>query len=112
MQGSDGKLYGVTTSGGASNGGTLYSYDLSLPKPNPVIAKFSPASGPVGTTVLITGTSLLGASSVTFNGVVATYKIRGANYVVATVPVGATTGPLEVTTPNGKATSRTSFTVK
>jgi uncharacterized repeat protein (TIGR03803 family) len=112
MQGSDGKLYGVTTSGGASNGGTLYSYDLSLPKPNPVIAEFSPASGSVATAVLITGASLLGASSVTFNGVAATYKTRGANYVLATVPAGATTGPIAVTTPNGKATSRTSFTVK
>lgn len=110
-QGSDGKLYGVTTSGGASNGGTVFSYDLGLPKPKPRIGSFSPASGTVGTSVLIKGASFLGATAVTFNGTPATYKVVGASYISATVPAGATTGPIAVTTPNGKATSTGSFTV-
>jgi uncharacterized repeat protein (TIGR03803 family) len=112
VQGSDGKLIGVTTSGGASNGGTLYSYDLGLPKPQPRFTRFSPTSGPVGTSVLITGLNLLGATSVTFNGTAATYAVIGANYISAAVPAGATTGPITVVTPNGTATSRNSFTVQ
>jgi uncharacterized repeat protein (TIGR03803 family) len=111
-QGSDGKLYGVTVSGGANNGGTIYTYDLGLPKPLPRIAKFSPTSGPVGTSVLITGANLLGATSVTFNGTAATYTIESANYITATVPAGATTGSIKVVTPNGTATSTGSFTVQ
>jgi uncharacterized repeat protein (TIGR03803 family) len=112
VQGSDGKLYGATTSGGASNGGTVYSYDLSLPMPRPGISKFSPASGPVGTAVTITGSNFLGATSVTFNGTAATFTVIGDNYISTTVPAGATTGPIAVTTPAGKATSSGSFTVQ
>jgi uncharacterized repeat protein (TIGR03803 family) len=112
MQGSDGKLYGVTVSGGANNGGTIYSYDLNLPKPLPRIGKFSPASGPAGTSVLITGSNLLGATSVTFNGTAASYTVESDNYISATVPAGATTGPIKVVTPNGSATSTSSFTVQ
>ena len=112
LQGSDGKLYGVTVSGGASNGGTVYSYDLGLPKPLPNLIRFSPASGAVGATVLLTGLNLLGAASVTFNGTAATFTQQGANYISTAVPAGATTGPITVTTPNGTVTSRSNFTVQ
>lgn len=112
LQGSDGKLYGVTVSGGANNSGTVYSYDLGLAKPKPAIGRFSPTSGKVGTTVLLMGANMLGASAVTFNGVTAGFTAAGANYISAVVPAGATTGPIKVTTPNGTATSATSFTVQ
>jgi hypothetical protein len=45
IQGGDGKLYGVITSGGSSNGGTVYLYALGLPKHKPVIARFSRRTG-------------------------------------------------------------------
>jgi uncharacterized repeat protein (TIGR03803 family) len=112
LQGSDGKLYGVTVSGGTSNGGTVYSYDLGLAKPKPRIAGFSPTSGPVGVTVLLSGANFLGASAVTFNGTAATFTVEGASYISTTVPAGATTGAIKVTTPNGTAASKTNFTVQ
>lgn len=116
-QGTDGRLYGTASSSinadGSAGAGTVYSLDLKLPKPTPVILRFSPTSGAVGTSVLITGRNLLGVQQVTFNGTVATViHPMGANYLTAVVPTGATTGPIAVTTPNGTATSTAVFTVQ
>jgi uncharacterized repeat protein (TIGR03803 family) len=77
----------------------------------PTISSFSPPSGPVGTPVTITGTGLTQTSKVTFNNTVATFTVNSDTQVTATVPTGATTGKIALTTPGGTATSATSFTV-
>src|SRR5207247_1195074 len=77
----------------------------------PAITSFTPASGPVGTSVTISGTNFTGATTVTFNGVSASFTVTSATTIQATVPTGATTGPLSVTTPGGTATSTNNFTV-
>ncbi len=77
----------------------------------PTISKFSPASGPVGTLVTITGTNLNGASSLRFNGTAATFTINSATQIIAVVPQGATSGPISATTLGGTATSAASFVV-
>ena len=78
----------------------------------PVILSFSPTSGPVGTSVTITGNSFTGATKVTFGGVKATvFSVDSYTQITATVPAGAVTGKIQVTTPGGTATSRTTFTV-
>jgi photosystem II stability/assembly factor-like uncharacterized protein len=78
----------------------------------PTVTGFTPASGPVGTSVTISGTGFSGATAVTFTGAPATtYAVVSATQITATVPAGATTGPLSVTTPGGTAASATSFTV-
>ena len=111
-QGSDGIIYGTTGGGGYYGGGTIFALDAGLPKPAPRPRRFHPQSGPVGTKVLIWGDNLLSAS-VAFNGVTApTVSNSGPNYVWATVPAGATTGPITVTTPGGMHTTRASFTVQ
>ncbi len=81
--------------------------------PLPTITSFNPVSGPVGTSVTIVGTNLAGATAVGFNGVAATtFNVNQAGtQITATVPAGATTGPISVTTPGGTATSATNFTV-
>src|SRR6266513_2857894 len=65
----------------------------------PTITSFTPASGPVGTTVTISGTNFTGATAVTFNGTNATFTVIAATSIQAAVPAGATTGPISVTTP-------------
>ncbi len=77
----------------------------------PAILSFSPASGKVGTQVTINGNSFTGATKVTFGGVKATYTVNSDIKITATVPTGAVTGRIQVTTPDGTATSSTDFTV-
>jgi uncharacterized protein (TIGR03437 family) len=62
--------------------------------------------------VTITGNSFTGATKVTFGGVKATvFSVDSYTQITATVPVGAVTGKIQVTTAGGTATSRTAFTV-
>jgi hypothetical protein len=77
------------------------------------IASFAPTTGAVGSTVTITGTNFCGATAVRFNTTNAlTYTVASTGTsITATVPAGATTGPLHVVTPSGTADSATSFTV-
>lgn len=73
--------------------GTLKSKQVF--KVLPGIFSFSPASGPVGTKVTITGSGLTGATKVTFGGVKATsYTVDSGTQITATVPTGAKTGRL------------------
>jgi hypothetical protein len=95
----------VMTPGGTATSSTNFTV------PGPTITSFSPTRGPVGTTVVITGTGLTGTTSVKFNGVTATFTVNSNTRITATVPTGATTGPIAVTTPSGTATSSTNFTV-
>jgi len=79
-------------------------------KVQPTITSFSPASGPVGTAVTINGTGLMQATRVAFNGISASFT-KSDILITATVPTGATTGKIAVTTKGGDATSATVFTV-
>ncbi|MEA2453530.1 MAG: hypothetical protein QOG04_2240 [Actinomycetota bacterium] len=77
----------------------------------PTITTFTPATGPVGSSVQINGTNFTGISAVRFNGVAATYTVNSATRITATVPAGATTGKIQVQNSAGTATSATDFTV-
>lgn len=79
----------------------------------PTITSFTPTSGGVGVRVIITGTRFAGATSVTFDGVPATFRVlRGGSRITTNVPSGATSGPIAVTTPGGTATTATDFVVQ
>ncbi|MGH7598389.1 MAG: InlB B-repeat-containing protein [bacterium] len=76
------------------------------------ISSFSPAQGPAGTLVTITGANFNGVSSVEFNGTVATsFTISSSTRITATVPVGATTGKISITKTTGTALSDNDFIV-
>ena len=91
-------------------GGTVSSTAKLAVVPN--VVSFTPASGPVGTSVTITGNSFTGATAVTFGGVAATsYKAVNDTTLDALVPTGAKTGPIAVTTAGGTGTSSTNFTL-
>jgi hypothetical protein len=79
--------------------------------PAPAIASFEPTSGPTGTTVTITGTSLDGTVGVQLGHVIAAPATVSATQVVFVVPGGAVTGPIKVLARSGSTTSAGSFTV-
>ena len=82
----------VTNSFGQSSDTAADDFDV-LASLAPTITSFTPTSGPVGTSVTITGTNLCGAT-VVFNATSAvTVTVNSATSVTAVVPVGATTGP-------------------
>jgi hypothetical protein len=103
----------VSVLAGCNGGGSASPPPPGGWKP-PQILSFSPTAGPVGTSVVLQG--ILFAEKpeqnrVRFNGTTATVESASANEIVAAVPMGATTGPIEVTTPGGSTRTRQPFTV-
>jgi hypothetical protein len=92
-------MAGTAIEGGSGGLGTVFRIDQGLAPPLPVIGYLSPASVAPNSSVIIAGQHLLGVTAVSFNGVAAeTVASLGPNYVEAGVPLGATSGPLTVTT--------------
>jgi uncharacterized repeat protein (TIGR03803 family) len=108
-QDTNGTFYGTTSAGGTNgyNVGTVFSLSVGLGP----FAETQPTSGKVGAAVNILGTSLTGATSVTFKGTAAVFKVVSASLITTTVPTGATTGTVEVTTPKGTLKSNVPFRV-
>jgi CHU_C Type IX secretion signal domain/IPT/TIG domain len=80
----------------------------------PTITSFAPFSGPVGTTVTITGTNFsatAASNTVKFNGTTAAVSASSTTSITTTVPAGATTGQITVTVAGNIAASAASFTV-
>jgi hypothetical protein len=92
---------------------TASTFGLAWTPPStaPVIAGFEPIGGLAGDHVTITGVNLASPLSVRFNGVEADILSSTQFTIVAVVPSGATTGPIEVTTSSGTAVSSGSFTI-
>jgi len=108
-QHTNGILYGTTMNGGASYLGTVFSFDVGL---GPFVT-FVLNRGQSGAIAQILGTGLTGATAVTFNGVpAASFSAFSDSYMTATVPSGATSGRVQVTTPGGTLTSNQSFLVE
>jgi uncharacterized repeat protein (TIGR03803 family) len=115
VQATSGVLYGTAASGGMSSActvkggcGTIFSLSVGL---GPFV-ETTPTSGKIGAAVKILGNNLTGATSVSFNGVAATFTVVSLTEISTTVPSGATRGTVEVTTPKGTLSSNTLFVVK
>jgi uncharacterized repeat protein (TIGR03803 family) len=107
-QNTNGTFYGTAVEGGTDNDGTVFSIATGL---NAFIIN-RPTSGKVGSTVYILGNDLTGATAVTFNGTAATsFKVLSATEIKVTVPTGATSGTVTVTTPSGTLKSNIAFVV-
>jgi len=76
------------------------------------IDSFTPASGPVGTEVTMTGARFTGTTAVTFNGIPAASFVEDSDTQLrAIVPASATTGKISMTNAIGSGSSATNFTM-
>jgi uncharacterized repeat protein (TIGR03803 family) len=103
VQYTSGAFYGTTYEGP----GTVYTFGYSLY----AFVATRPTSGKVGSQVIILGSPLEDASSVTFNGVSAKFTVVSNTEIKATVPEGASTGSVEVTLPGTEYKSNIPFRV-
>jgi len=83
----------------------------TLPPPPPTITAFSPATGPVGTLVTVSGTNLAAPTAFTVGGVPAVVVSNNGSTLVGMVMPGAVTGSLSFTTLGGSAAGSGNFTV-
>lgn len=79
--------------------------------PPPVVFTFLPTSGATGTNVVIRGTNFTAATTVTFNGISASFIVNSNSQITAIVPTNDNTGFISVTTPSGTALSTNNFVV-
>lgn len=107
LQATNGKFYGLTNGGGAENQGTIFSLSIGLAP----FVETLPTSGRVGAKVMVLGYNLAGATAVTFNGTAATFTVVSNTRLVATVPTGATSGAVVVSTAGHSLKSNTVFRV-
>jgi uncharacterized repeat protein (TIGR03803 family) len=115
IQNTNGLLYGSAISGGdfSSCGGhgcgVLFSLDVGL---GPFVSLVS-KSGKQGAEIGILGQGFTSSSVVKFDGLAAaTPTLEGTTFLTATVPAGARTGNVTVTTGATTLTSNTAFNVR
>lgn len=109
-EGATSGLIAVTTPSGTDESSSVFTV-TSL---TPIVESLSPASGEIGTSVNISGSNFDLAPSnntVKFNNVVAVVTSATATMLIATVPVGASTGKISVTVNGVTGTSQNDFTV-
>jgi uncharacterized repeat protein (TIGR03803 family) len=108
LQATNGTLYGTTTGGGAYGDGTIFSLSVGL---GPFVEAVT-YSGKVGNTIEFLGQNFTPSSTVSFNGTTsALVAVKSPTFLTATVPSGATTGSVTVTTSRGTLTSNKAFRV-
>ena len=113
VQDTNGMFYGTTAIGAHISDcrsvgcGTIFSLSVGL---GPFV-KTQPASARVGGFVEILGTNLTGATSVSFNGTPAVFRVVLNSLIKTTVPAGATTGTVQAVTPGGTLSSNVPFRV-
>jgi len=79
----------------------------------PLATSLSVTTASAGTTITVTGSNLVGVTSVTINGVsMSNIKVVSATQISFVIPAGATSGILTVTTLGGVVNFATAFTVR
>jgi uncharacterized repeat protein (TIGR03803 family) len=115
LQATSGPFLGTTSQGGfdptlcyeGAGCGTIYELNAGL---GPFVAFVQPY-GKENQTVQILGQGFSGTTSVSLNGTPASFRVVSDTFIEATVPAGATTGYVTVTTPGGTLTSNVPFRV-
>lgn len=106
-QTTNGIFYGTDYYGGTDGNGAIFALSAGFAP----FVQIVPASGKVGAAVQILGDNLTGATTVAFNGACAAFEVKSKTLITATVPAGATTALVEVTTSSGTLKSNVEFRI-
>ena len=99
----------ITVTGPTGTGTSATPFVVGSP---PVVSGFTPGTAAVGSPVVLTGVNFTDVRTVQFNGTFApVFTVNSATQITVTVPPGATTGPIAVTTATGTGVSAGSFVV-
>ncbi|HEV2382741.1 MAG TPA: choice-of-anchor tandem repeat GloVer-containing protein [Terriglobia bacterium] len=93
VQDTNGDFYGTTYSGAANGDGRVYSLSVGVGA-----CEKNTDRRQGGRSVILLGTNLTRATSVTFNGTPAVFKVISSSEIGAIIPAGAITGPVQVVT--------------
>lgn len=111
VQHTNGLFYGDAAGGsgwGNPGGGVFYSLNNNLAP----FAALTPYAASTGTPIEIIGQGFTASTTVSFNGMLATsVQVSSSSHLTVTVPTGATTGPVTVTTSTGMLNSNQPFVV-
>jgi len=107
FQHTTGTIYGDTEGGGSAGEGVLFELDMGL---GPFVSLL-PTVAKDAKTVEFLGQGFTGTTAVSFNHTPAAFQVVSDTYLTATVPSGAKTGFVTVTTPGGTLTSSKKFLV-
>lgn len=95
-----------------TNGSGSRAQTISVVTPATLkVTGFTPTSGPVGSTMTVTGGGFAGTTQVTVGGVVASFTLVDDTTLQVIVPAGISAGTVRVVTPAGAASSRNRFIV-
>ena len=116
VQHTSGLMYADTQRGGTGpnfcSGGNCSGVFFSLSGGLGPFVSLVTRAAKVGKTIGILGQGFTGTTGVSFGGTpAATFKVVSATYLTATVPVGAHSGVVRVTTPGGTLASNKDFLV-
>ncbi len=92
-----------------TSAGTNVSANSFMASALPTINSFAPAAGTIGASVNIVGGNFFKPVTVKFGSVAASSTVVSTTAINATVPSGAVTGTITVTTPNGSFTTTSNF---
>ena len=106
VQDTNGFLYGMTNRGGGGKTGVIYRFADG----SPAFVRLVSSNGVVGSTVNIVGHGFSGATSVSFNGTPASFRVLSDTLLSAVVPSGET-GIVDVVTSQGQLFSFTIYRV-
>ena len=105
-------IFGSTVISSTSPSGALQGFVAQRGLPA-LIDSVSPATGPTGTVVTLTGVGFVGTTAVLVGGVPAVFTVLGNGQVQITIPPGLPTGGagvlIQVVGPNGTSLSPTRF---
>jgi len=106
-----GATSGPITVTAPAGSGTSAGSSILIVLPPPAITSIAPGSGPVGTSVTITGTDLAGTVGVEMGSIVTVPTSVNPTSVTFTIPPGAPSGTIKILATSGAATSVDTFTV-